>query len=209
MYPNPVSGRVGGIPSVTNASCVRAAAAAARRAARNAGSSRTAWSDGSTASTASGVSSEAASAERAIAGAVLRRTGSRTRRARGTSGSSARRSSSCDARPETKTFPAPASFAARRQASRSSDSPPVSARKGFGLPSVERGHSRVPLPPARMSARSPAVLDIPEIVRAPSSGRSGARAVEGRGSTREPRVRDRRSSRRPACRPRPASSRRS
>jgi len=29
MYPNPVSARVGGIPSVTNASCVRAAAAAA------------------------------------------------------------------------------------------------------------------------------------------------------------------------------------
>ena len=82
MYPNPVSGRVGGMPSVTNASCVRAASAAARRPARNAVSSRTAWSEGRTARTASGASSDATSAERAIAGAVLRRTGSRTKRDR-------------------------------------------------------------------------------------------------------------------------------
>ena len=64
--------------------------------------------------------------------------------------------------------------APRRQASRSSDSPPVSARKGFGLPSVERGHSRVPLPPARMRARIPAVPDIPVIVRASRLARQGS-----------------------------------
>ena len=56
-------------------------------------------------------------------------------------------------RPETKTLPSPARLRARCQASRSSDFPPVSARNGFGLPSVDRGHSRVPLPPARMRAR--------------------------------------------------------
>src|ERR1039457_643468 len=154
MYPNPVSGRVGGMPSVTNASCVRAAFAAARRAARNAVSSRTAWSDGSTARTVSGASSEAASAERATAGAVLRRTGSRTKRDWGTSGSSAASSGACAARPETKTFSAPAKAVARRKVSLRSDSPPVSLRKAFGRSFVERGHSRVPLPPARMSART-------------------------------------------------------
>src|ERR1039457_6353239 len=154
MYPNPVSGRVGGMPSVTNASCVRAASAAARRAARNAVSSRTAWSDGSTARTVSGASSEAASAERAMAGAVLRGTGSKTKRDRGTSGSSAASSGACAARPETKTFSAPAKAVARRKVSLRSDSPPVSFRKGFGRSFVERGHSRVPLPPARMSART-------------------------------------------------------
>src|SRR5664280_1133359 len=132
----------------------RAASAAARRAARNAVSSRTAWSDGSTARTVSGASSEAASAERAMAGAVLRRTGSRTKRDRGTSGSSAVSSGACAARPETKTFSAPARAVARRSVSLRSDSPPVSFRKGFGRSFVERGHSRVPLPPARMSART-------------------------------------------------------
>ena len=102
------------MPSVTNASSFAATAAPARSAARNAGSSATAWSEGSTTRTASASSAHAASAERAMAGAVLRRTGSRMKRASGISGSSFLRRPAWDARPETYTFPGPATAAARR-----------------------------------------------------------------------------------------------
>ena len=117
--------------------------------------SRTAWSDGRTTRTASGSSSATASAARAMAGAVFRRSGSRTSRPAGRPGNSRSEVGRVRGARGEEDVVLPARRGRPGRTSRGGARPsPTSGRNGFGRSSVERGQRRVPLPPARISART-------------------------------------------------------
>ena len=118
--------------------------------------SRMTWSDGSTSSTGSAPSAIACKAATAIAGAVLRPTGSRIRAAGLTPiccNCSATRKR-CSSFATTIGALAPGRPRRRSHVACSRVSSPTSGRNCFGWASRDSGHSRVPEPPERSTGMS-------------------------------------------------------
>lgn len=148
IYPYPVSGPAGTIPNVTSDPW-SAATTAARTAAWKAGTSRMTWSDGSTSSSGSAPPAMACSAATAMAGAVLRPTGSSSRAAGATPSwrSCSATMKRCSSFATTMGAPMPGSASMRRHVACSSEPSPTSGWNCLGCVSRDSGHSRVPEPP--------------------------------------------------------------
>jgi hypothetical protein len=127
--------------------------AAARTAAWNAGTSPTNWSAANEPITAVGDRSAITAAARPIAAQDSRGAGSTRMLSAGKPGSCRATAAAC-ATPVTTIVVAGSASPSRRAtvACNSEDPVPVSACRNFGWPARDSGHSRVPLPPAGMTA---------------------------------------------------------
>ena len=146
------------MPTVISRPCSAPAIAGADRRRRSAAASRTRWSAANEPMIASGSRRAISAAARPIAAHESRGDGSTSRFSSGRSGSwRATAAAWADAGHHVGAAPAADSGASRSTVACSSDAAgPVSACRNFGWPARDSGHSRVPLPPAGMTAYSAA-----------------------------------------------------
>ena len=156
------------MPMVTR-SPPAATSTASRTASPNGPSSGMTWSAANDPTTASGSSCSTRATARPMAAIESRGEGSAMTRSGGRSGSWERTASACAAPVTTSTRPSASGLTRRTVACSRLDPVPVRSWRNFGDAARLSGQSRVPAPPAGMTAQNPATADM--LARVPPCAR--------------------------------------